>query len=232
LKVLKVGAVWGVWKPRFPTPLVWDRFREGWFDPPSGRGVLGRAGPDKDHVWVWTPPGEGGGWFGGVCHPSFPGRPGRMASGGGLGPCPDGPPRAVQDGSGPPPGRVWERPSQDRQKSTFRQKTVVPRLLRVLGTLRAFFPRKPTQGPKSRLFLEFLDSWFRTVWTAPRAVQDGPPGPSRTAPPGPSKPSFLPPHPRGVKVVRKLARICGQKPTLGKGLVSGCRQTGPKPVRN
>jgi len=45
---------------RVPTPLVWDRFREGWFGPPSGRGVLGRAGPDKDHVWVWTPPVEGG----------------------------------------------------------------------------------------------------------------------------------------------------------------------------
>jgi hypothetical protein len=30
---------------RVPTPLVWDRFREGWFGPPLREGCLGKGRP-------------------------------------------------------------------------------------------------------------------------------------------------------------------------------------------
>jgi len=62
LKVLKVGAVWGVWKPRFPTPpglgsvpgrVVWT---------PSRGGPVWQ-GPLTKHMYGLGPPkggGEGG----------------------------------------------------------------------------------------------------------------------------------------------------------------------------
>ena len=130
------GLGW-VWKPRFPTPLVWDRFREGWF----GGGMPS-----------WLPRTS---WLAGWHREGV------------LGPCQDGRPGRVWTPSWTGLGATLPGPS----KVDFSSKDGGTPSFEGLGTLRAFFPRKPTQGPKSRLFLEFLDSWFRTVWTGPRAVQ-------------------------------------------------------------